>query len=141
MKKITDCFEQRYGNLLGTDANVNINSDKGDRVLFDVACHLNCNVWQNSVETKEESCDRQLRSLRNMILRYGGMGILASITEDEIVESFLSIVRYGLKYFNLTGIGVYDFWAKIFGLIDDNPQWNPALLIIEMCMCASISNA
>ena len=109
MKKITDCFEQRYGNLLGTDANVNINSDEGGRVLFDVVCHLNCNVWQNSGETKEESCDRQLKSLRNMILRYGGMEILASITEDEIVESFLSIVRYGLKYFNLTGIGVYDF--------------------------------
>ena len=68
-----------------------------------------------------------------MILRYGrgrggvgvggggGGGILASITEDEIFES-LSIVRYGLKYLNLTGIGVYDFWAKIFGPKDDNPQ-------------------
>ena len=51
----------------------------------------------------------------------GGGGILASITEDEIFES-LSIVRYGLKYLNLTGIGVYDFWAKIFGPKDDNPQ-------------------
>ena len=60
-----------------------------------------------------------------MILHYGrgrgGGGILASITEDEIFES-LSIVRYGLKYLNLTGIGVYDFWAKIFGPKDDNPQ-------------------
>ena len=35
-----------------------------------------------------------------MISRYGGRAILASITEDEIVENFLSIVRYGLKYFN-----------------------------------------
>ena len=57
-----------------------------------------------------------------MISRYGGMEILASITGDEIVESFLSIVRYGFKHFNLTGIGVYDFWAKIFGFKDDNPQ-------------------
>ena len=76
-----------------------------------------------------------------MISRYGGMEILASITEDEIVESFLSILKYGIKYFNLTGIGVYDFWAKIFCLKDDNPQWNPALLIIETCMCTPISNA
>ena len=44
-----------------------------------------------------------------MISRYGGREILASITEVEIVENFLSIVRYGLKYFNLTGIGVYYF--------------------------------
>ena len=69
------------------------------------------------------------------------MEILASLTEDEIVESFLSIVRYGLKYFNLTGIGVDDFWAKIFALKDDNPQWNPALLFIEIIMCAPISVA
>ena len=60
------------------------------------------------------------------------MEILASITEDEIAESFLSILRYGLQNFNLTGIGVYDFWAKIFGLKNDKPQWNPALLIIEI---------
>ena len=51
-----------------------------------------------------------------MILHYGEMEILASSTEDEIIESFLLIVRYGLKYFNLTGIGVYDFSTKIFGL-------------------------
>ena len=50
------------------------------------------------------------------------MEILTSITEDEIVESLLSIVRYGLKYLNLNGIGVYDSWAKIFGLKYDNPN-------------------
>ena len=44
VKKIIDCFEQRYGNIFGKDANVNINSDEGDRVLFDVASLLNCNV-------------------------------------------------------------------------------------------------
>ena len=81
--------------------------------MFDVACLLNCNVWQNLGEAEEESCDWLLR---NMILHYGEMEILASSTEDEIIESFLLIVRYGLKYFNLTGIGVYDFSTKIFGL-------------------------
>ena len=75
-----------------------------------------------------------------MILCYGRMEILASLTEDEVVESFLSIVRCRLKYFNLTGIGVYDFRCKIFDLKDGNPQWNPALRIIEICMCAPISN-
>ena len=141
VKKIIDCFEQRYGNLFGKNTNVNINSDEGDHVLFDVACLLNCNIWQNSGKTEEESCDRQLKLLQNMISLYGDMETLASITEDEIVESLLSIVRYGLKYFNLTGIGIYDFWAKNFDLKDDNPQRNPALLIIEIYVCAPISNA
>ena len=45
------------------------------------------------------------------------------------------------KYFKLTGIGLYDFWAKIIGLKYDNAQWNPTLFIIEICMCAPISNA
>ena len=45
-----------------------------------------------------------------MISHYRGMEILASVTEDEIAESFLSIVWHGLKYFNLTGIGAYEFW-------------------------------
>ena len=75
-----------------------------------------------------------------MISHYGVMEILSSITEDEIVESFSSIARHGLRFFNLTGIGVYDFWAKIFCLRDDNPQRNSALLIIEICMCALICN-
>ena len=30
------------------------------------------------------------------------------------------------------GIGVYDFWAKIFGIKGDIPHWDPALLIIEI---------
>ena len=58
VKKIIDWFEQRYGNLFGKDANVNIKSDESDRILFDVAWLLNCNVWQNSGEIEEESCDR-----------------------------------------------------------------------------------
>ena len=49
------------------------------------------------------------------------MEILASTTENEIVERFLSIVKYGFIYFNLSVIGVYDFRAKIFGLRDNNP--------------------
>ena len=59
LKKLVDA----KGNIFGKDANVNINSDEGDRVLFDVASLLNCNVSQNSGETEEESCDRQLRSV------------------------------------------------------------------------------
>ena len=58
--KKVDCFEQRYDYHFGEDANININSDEGDH------------VWQNSGETEEESCNRQLKSLGNMISRYGG---------------------------------------------------------------------
>ena len=72
LKNLKDCFEQRYNNLFGKDANININFDKGDHVLFDVSCLLNWNVWQNSGEAEEESCDWQLKLFQNMILYYGG---------------------------------------------------------------------
>ena len=121
MKKIIDCFKQRHGKLFSKDANVSFNSDESGSVLFDVACILNCHVWRNSGEIEEEICDRQLKFLRNIISCYEGMEILASITENEIVERFLSIVKYGFICFNLSVIGVCDFRAKIFGLKDDNP--------------------
>ena len=31
-------------------------------------------------------------------------------------------------------------WVKIFDLKDNNSQWNPVLLIIEISMCSPISN-
>ena len=44
------------------------------------------------------------------------MEILAPITEDEITESFLAIVRYGLKYFKMISVDVLEFWPKILKL-------------------------
>ena len=40
------CYERRYGNLYSatSSAEVNINADEGDRILFDVCRVLNCNV-------------------------------------------------------------------------------------------------
>ena len=63
------------------------------------------------------------------------------ITEDEITESFLSIVWYGLKYFKMVNVDVLEFWPKILKLQDENPQWRPVLLIVKICLCAPISNA
>ena len=49
------------------------------------------------------------------------MEILAPITEDEVSEGFLSIVRYGLKYFKMISVDVLEFWPKILKLQDENP--------------------
>ena len=41
---------------------MNVNSDQGDRILFDVACFLNCNVRRSpgSEESEEDACERRL---------------------------------------------------------------------------------
>ena len=145
IEKIIGCFEQRYGNLFGEEEshNVNVNSDEGDRILFDVTCLLNCNVWCKPGEDADEDdlYEKQLASLKNIFHRYRGMEILASFTEDQVVDSFLAIVRYGLKYYNMRNIDVLEFWSQILSLQDENPHWRAALLIIEICLCAPISNA
>ena len=69
------------------------------------------------------------------------MEILALITEGEITESFLSKMRHRFKYFKMIDVDVLKFWSKIFKLQDENLQWRPALLVIEICLCAPISNA
>ena len=145
VERIISCFEKRYRNLFDGQKrfDVNVNSEQGDCVLFDVACLLNCNVWRSpgSEESQEDACERQLPWLMKMFNQYQELEILAPITEDGITENFLSIVRYGLKYFKMINADVLEFWPKFLKLQDENPQWRPALLIIKICLCAPISNA
>ena len=73
IEKIIGCFEERYGNLFGGEETfeVNVNSDEGDRVLFDVTCLLNCNVWCKPGEDVEEEdvYKNQLTSLLKLFIR------------------------------------------------------------------------
>ena len=121
---------------------MNVNLKEGDRVSFDVACLFNCNVWRSpgNEKSEEDSCEQQ-SLLMKMFNQQREMEILAPITDDEITESFLSIMWYGLKYFKMINVDVLEFWYKIFKLQDENPQCRPALLIIEICLSALISNA
>ena len=99
VERIISCYEERYGNLFD-DQNrfdVRVSSDEGDRALFDVVCHLNCNVWRSpsSKKSKQHACERHFSSLVKIFNRYQEIEILEPITEDGFIERFLSIVRYG----------------------------------------------
>ena len=89
----------------------------------------------------EEAFEIQLASLSTMYQRYAKMPIFAAVTEEEVASSFLSIVRHGLQYFKVKSIDVIKFWSTMMTMLDEHPQWRPALLIIEICLCAPISNA
>ena len=41
----------------------------------------------------------------------------------------------------MINVKVLEVWSKIFTLQDENLQWRPASLIIEIYLCAPISNA
>ena len=123
-------------------SDVNINSDEGDRILFDVSRILNCNVWCTmDVSPKEEVYSAQITSLSKLFDHYKDMQVLKSLTKDEVTDSFFAIVRYGLKYFSMSNIEVLQFWSRILSLQDQHPRWRPALLLVEICLCAPLSNA
>ena len=72
---------------------------------------------------------------------WGGVTVFKFVTKNEVEESFLVIVRYGLKYFNMKNVDAVQFWGQIMSLQDDHLQWKPVLLLIEVCPCAPHSNA
>ena len=49
VERVVSCFEKRYGNLYSNleETSINIPSDDGDRIIFDVCHILNCSVWPN----------------------------------------------------------------------------------------------
>ena len=49
------CFKKRYGNLHSseTEAEVNVNSDHGGYILFDMCHILNCNFWPKPTSNVE----------------------------------------------------------------------------------------
>ena len=56
---------------------VKVNSDKGDRTLYDVTCLLNCNVWCKPEDGNDEELlyAKQLQSLSKAYFRFARMGI------------------------------------------------------------------
>ena len=55
VQDIISCLEKRYGNLNSheTEVAVNINSDQGDRILFDLYCILNFNLYPKPTSNVE----------------------------------------------------------------------------------------
>ena len=61
--------------------------------------------------------------------------------EDDVLNSFLVVLRYEHRYFNTSNINSIKFWSKILSLADGHDFWKPTTLIIEICLCAPFSNA
>ena len=62
-------------------------------------------------------------------------------TEDDVLSSFLAVLRYAHQYFNTSNINPIKFWSKILSLADEHIFGKPTTLIIEICLCAPFSNA
>ena len=87
----------------------------GDQILSDVTCLLNCNLSCKLEDGNDEELlyANQLQSLSKVYSRFACMGIFASCTEYQVIDSYLAIVRYGMKYLSIESIDVLEFWNKI----------------------------
>ena len=63
VERIVSCFEKHYGNLYSNleETSINIPSDDSDRIIFDVCCKLNCNVWPNVTDDSDTATQYTLQ--------------------------------------------------------------------------------
>ena len=145
---IINCYEKRYGNLFKSELNptINANSDQGDAILFEVCRVLNYNLWAiNQMEINDDDPSEiyfiQCGALLRIFERYKQMKSFDGYDEDDVSHSFLSIVRNALRYFDVHKIEPVKFWSTILSLTKEHADWKPTTLFIEICLCASFSNA
>ena len=67
--------------------------------------------------------------------------VMKCYTKDDVLSSFLAVLRYAHRQFNTSNINPIEFWSKILSLADEHIFWKPTTLIIEICLCAPFSNA
>ena len=138
-------FEKRYGNLYSNleETSINIPSDDGGRITFDVCRILNCNVWPNVTDDSDTATQYplQLAALITAFNRYKDIDVMKCYTEDDVLSSFLAVLHYAHRYFTTYNINPIEFWSKILSLAGEHIFWKPTTLIIEICLCAPFSNA
>ena len=140
VQKILTCYDERYARVCydGT-------ADAGD-VLYDVCCVLNSQIWplfndDESDEIIEEKFSTQLSAINRIFNRYGAMEAFKKFTSDNVVEGFIDIVRYAKRYFETENMNSLEFWSKLAKPGKDKTKWSGFLLILELCLCAPVSNA
>ena len=63
VERVVSCFEKRYGNLYSNleETSINIHSDDGDRIIFDLYGMLSCNVWLNFTDDTDTATQYYLQ--------------------------------------------------------------------------------
>ena len=122
----------------GTEAEMNINSDHCDRILFGVCQILNCNLWPKPTSNKE-AYTVQLNAFKNVFDCYSDIEGFSAISF--LTEGFLAITSYAYHCFDILTIKLMEVWSKMLDLHQDNTSWKAAPLVVELCFCAPILNA
>ena len=70
------------------------------------------------------------------------MDVFKVFTVEDVTDGFfLAITGYAYRYFEIPNIKPIKFWSKMLDPNKDKTAWKVALLVVERCFCAPISNA
>ena len=70
------------------------------------------------------------------------MDVFKVFTVEDVTDGvFLAITGYAYRYFEIPNIKPIKFWSKMLDPKKDKTAWKVALLLVELCFCAPISNA
>ena len=109
VQDIISCSEKRYGNLNSheTEVAVNINSDQGDRILFDLYCILNCNLYPKPT-SNVEAYIIQLYGFKNVKTAAVAWKVFMLFAVEDVTEGFSAITSHAYPYFEITNIKPMD---------------------------------
>ena len=106
VERVVSCFEKCYGNLYSNleETSINIHSDDGDRIIFDLCGMLSCNVWLNSTDDTDTATQYylQLAALITVSNRYRNIDVTKCYTEDDVLRGFHAVLHYAHRYFNIS---------------------------------------
>ena len=76
--------------------------DDGENIIFDVCLILNTTVWPKLDDTTDDEVvlEKQLSAVKRVYQRYYRQKASAAVTEEEIINSFIDILKYASPYFN-----------------------------------------
>ena len=112
------------------------------RKIFDVCMALSCCIWPNITPDSDlKPLPNQLKSFKNLFSCYCNMDVFKDITWQAHSDGFIDIAHYANCYFSLTDCNLLELWSKLMIIGKNKPSWKGASLIVEICLCASFSNA
>ena len=94
--KELSCFEKHYGNLYSNlkETSMNIPSDDGGHIIFDVCHILICNIWPNVNSDTATQYSLQLAVLIAIFNQYKDIDVMKCYTENDVLSSFLSFIMH-----------------------------------------------
>ena len=119
-----------------------LNVKEGDAILLHICRVLNTKVLPTQINM--DSLSMQVESLTFLYEHSKKMSLFEGSNLAQIIDGYFDIVTYVTADFPVQTMDPTELWKNVFLLKkhdNDKEDWSLTLLIVEICLCASYSNA